>query len=226
MDCRTFNAYLDDLIDGALDAAYAAELESHAGACAHCDQRLARARRLRVALRELPSPEPPVGFADRALQTAAIRAQGARRRARTTAAGFALAASLCLGVAIGVLMDGRPEPGPAGRLQQVSISVSQPQQIRLAFDTEQALPGATLTVRLPAGVELVGFPGRRELSWRTDLAAGTNLLNLPVVARGTEGGKLVTRLSHGERSRTFTVRIRVHQANGQASGPGRGPVGA
>jgi hypothetical protein len=69
-------------------------------------------------------------------------------------------------------------------------------------------------------VELVGYSGRRELTWQADLREGGNLLQLPLVVRGTAGGEIRARVSHGESSRTFRVRIEVKKAAGGESRSG------
>ena len=61
----------------------------------------------------------------------------------------------------------------------------------------------------PDGIELAGFPGQREITWRTRLAEGRNLLPLELVAVTPLGGEVLARLEHDNRERTFRLRIEV-----------------
>ncbi len=69
-----------------------------------------------------------------------------------------------------------------------------------------------MSLALPGNVELVGYGDRRELSWQTDLREGGNLLQLPLVARGTAKDELVASLSHGGTSKTFRLKFEVDNA--------------
>jgi hypothetical protein len=77
------------------------------------------------------------------------------------------------------------------------------------FASATALDSATLTVTLPEGIELAGFPGQREIAWQTSLVEGKNLLPLKLVALTPAGGELLARLEHDNRNRTFRLRVDV-----------------
>jgi hypothetical protein len=80
------------------------------------------------------------------------------------------------------------------------------------FNSAKPLKGATLSLALPANVELVGYGDQRELSWQTDLREGANLLELPLIARGATKGELVAHLSHGGSGKTFRLKIEIDNA--------------
>jgi hypothetical protein len=66
-----------------------------------------------------------------------------------------------------------------------------------------------LTVTLPDGIELAGFPGQREIAWQTSLVEGKNFLPLELIALTPAGGEVLARLEHDDRDRTFRLRIDV-----------------
>jgi hypothetical protein len=66
-----------------------------------------------------------------------------------------------------------------------------------------------LTVTLPEGIELAGFPGQREITWETSLVEGRNLLPLELVALTAAGGEVLARLEHDNRGRTFRLRVNI-----------------
>ncbi len=206
LTCRDSAASLDDYLDGQLDAARNQALEEHLQQCPRCRLQHDRAAALRAALRALPAPAARPGFVDEALARAVRGADSATRRARRPLIAMALAASLTLAVGVAVIVGTRPVPA---LVQTVTLTLDQPETLRLKFNSATPLPAATLSLTLPENLELAGYGARRELTWQTDLNEGGNLLQLPLVARGTVRGDLVARLSHGESSKTFRVKIEV-----------------
>jgi len=120
---------------------------------------------------------------------------------------MALAASLVLGVALGVFLATQREP-----VQTVALTIDRPETVRLMFNSAKPLKAATVSLALPENVELVGYGGRRELSWQTDLREGGNLMQLPLVVRGVTKDDLVASLSHGGSSKMFRLKIEVDNA--------------
>jgi hypothetical protein len=161
-------------------------------------------------LRDYPAPRADAGFYDRALVRAVHR--GSRRqRNRWVAAGFAsaVAAGLAVWVITAVLMTAPQLPDAAPTIPGVTIAMEQERTVRLVFSSAEALESATLTVSLPQGIELAGFPGQREITWETSLKEGRNLLPLTLVALTPDGGELLARLEHKDRDRTFRLRVDV-----------------
>jgi hypothetical protein len=91
----------------------------------------------------------------------------------------------------------------------VTIVLEQEHTVRLVFASATALDSATLTVSLPDGIELAGFPGQREISWETSLQEGKNLLPLTLIALTPAGGELLATLEHKDRNRTFRLLVDV-----------------
>ena len=167
-------------------------------------------QRLLELLKDLPMPEAEQGFYDRALLRAAH--EGTRRqRNRWVMTGFASAAAAGIVILlVSGLFLGSQTPAPAtDPIPGVTIAIAQPETVNLVFASAKALTDATLTISLPDGIELAGFPGKREISWRTSLDEGRNLLPLELVALTPAGGEVVARLSHDSRERTFRLRIEV-----------------
>lgn len=210
LTCRDSAASLDDYLDGQLDAARYQALEEHLRRCPRCRLQHERAAALRAALRALPAPAARPGFVDEALARAVRGADGATRHTRRPLVAMALAASLALAVGVAVIVDTRPVPAP---VQTVTLTLDQPETLRLRFNSARPLPAATLSLTLPENLELVGYGARAELTWQTDLNAGENLLQLPLVAHGVVKDGLVARLSHGESSKTFRVKIEIKRAD-------------
>jgi hypothetical protein len=220
VNCHLFDALLDDHLDASLDAETEANMLVHAAACADCGALLSRERQLRRALLEVPVPAPAPGYPDRVL-AAALAAHSsveppANSRRRAPGLGFwgtggALAAGLALAVALWSTREPATAPTPVLPYILPVAHVPPPetrtvQPVRLLFRSATALEGVTIEIDLPDGAELRGYPGQQRLTWTSDLNAGANLLELPVVLRGP-GGVLTATLNLGAERRRFAVQL-------------------
>lgn len=210
MDCTVFQRDLDDYLDGRLDGARRDGAREHLRGCAACRARLARSQDLLAALRTLPAPAAPPGILGRTLR----RAQPPRPERRGWLVGVAVAASLALGVALGVFFATEPARSP---ISTVALELERPRTVQVLVRSPRELRAATVALTLPENVELVGYPGRRTLAWRADLREGANLLRLPLVAHGTPRGDLVAQLSQGGASKALRVKLVLKPATGGVS---------
>ena len=155
-------------------------------------------------------PRAEAGFYDQALARATH--EGTRRqRNKWMMAGFgaAVAATIAAWMVGGLLLNDPQLPDPDATIPGVTIAMEEPRTVNLVFASAAALDAATLTVTLPDGVELDGFPGQREVTWQTSLKEGRNLLPLTLVALTPAGGELLARLEHDDRDRVFRLRLDV-----------------
>ena len=209
MNCQEFLMQFDEYMAGELEPHVIDAASAHLRVCPNCQQRLARRHQLRASLRSQIVPPPRPEFFGQALSLA--RQSGpARFSLWPRLVGAALAASLALWIGFGWLPGSQPQSG-SGNLAGIVIALHETKTVQLAFNAEQALTGAMLHIRLPDGVELQGFPGQREIHWRTDLARGVNLLSLPLTAVAASEGTLRARLEHDARSIEFTLQLRVRE---------------
>lgn len=155
-------------------------------------------------------PAADAGFYDQALVRATH--EGSRRQRNRwllTGFGAAIAATVAVWVVGSMLLSNPQLPDQNAAIPGVTIALEETRTVNLVFASETALDAATLTVTLPDGIELSGFPGQREITWETSLNAGKNLLPLTLVALQPAGGELLARLEHDERNRTFRLRVDV-----------------
>lgn len=214
MHCEHLDNRLDDYVDGELPPAERAAVDEHVADCASCRRILEREQALRAALHDYGNavePLPDAAYFDAALERAASAgARQRRQRWQMTGLGGAVAATLAvLIITSGQL--GAPVTGdlPDSGIPAVTMTLAEPRTVNLVFSAETALENALLTIELPPGVEIAGFPGRTTVSWQTSLAPGANLLPLKLIASGPAGGELLARLEHGDDGRAFRVRITV-----------------
>ena len=155
-------------------------------------------------------PAASAGFFDQALVRATHEgARKQRNRWLVTGFGSAVAAGIALWMIGGFLSGPGELPVAEPTIPGITMMLEEPRTINLVFASAEPLDAATLTVVLPAGVEISGFPGQREVTWETSLAAGRNLLPLKLIATSPLGGEVYATLRHDDRSRTFQLRINV-----------------
>ncbi|MDX1588368.1 MAG: zf-HC2 domain-containing protein [Oleiphilaceae bacterium] len=202
---------LDDYLDGALSEAHAVALEAHLRECGRCRRHLSLERQWRANLSRLGAPSLSSEAAEQLLASAHARHQQSVSHSGSWL-GVAVAASLALGLALGVYWPGSPQPGGEEMAAENGMEALRPldervRTMRLAFNAEKPLQGVTLTLELPPHAELERYPGQQQLSWVVDLDAGENVLALPMRVLYPDDGEVVARLSHGDQQATFTAPV-------------------
>ena len=165
---------------------------------------------IQALLKDCPMPEASTAFYDQALARAMH--EGPRRQRRRwimTGFGSAVAAGLALWFVGGFFFATPVAPDAEPGIPGITMTLEEPRTVNLVFASVAALDSARLTITLPDGIELAGFPGQREVTWQTSLSEGKNLLPLKLVAVSPVGGEVLARLEHKDRGRTFRLRIEV-----------------
>ncbi len=239
MACEITKNKIDDYIDNSLLNAELVLIDHHIKSCAECRQQVAQARRLAMALRELPVEDMEPGFASQAIASAinhhTAPASKKQHHRGSFIAGFstALAASVALVMVVALLPNSlNPISGPGGlplaqstlSIAQISIEIDQPQTVNLVFNTQSALQGATLTIALPEYIEIDGMPGQRQIEWQTDLQKGRNILPIPLLATASASGELIASVEQDGKIKTIRIQLTaVEPIQPQASVP-QGPL--
>jgi hypothetical protein len=161
-------------------------------------------------LKDYPMPQAAAGYYDQALVRATH--EGTRRqrnRWMLTGFGSAIAAGVALWMIGGFLLTTPDLPVAEPGIPGITMTLEEPRTVNLVFASTRPLEDATLTVQLPHGIEISGFPGQREVTWQTSLNAGKNLLPLKLIATSPVGGEVYATLIHDDRGRTFRLRVDV-----------------
>jgi hypothetical protein len=185
--------------------------EQHIGECASCRNIVDSERSLQKRLAdygESTIPQPDTSFYDRAI-VRAVHAGTRRQRNRWILTGFggAVAALFMLWIVSGVFFTGADLDEPA--IPSVTMALESPQTFNLVFASATPLVNASMTVTLPDGIEIAGFAGQREITWRTSLKEGKNILPLTLIASSPVGGDLLATLRHEDDSKVFRLRVKV-----------------
>lgn len=174
------------------------------------DETAKQDQEIQALLKDYPMPEATTAFYDQALVRATH--EGTRRqRNRWLMTGFggALAAGLALWLIGGFFLTTPNLPATDPNIPGITMTLEEPRTVNLVFASATDLDSATLTVTLPDGIELAGFPGQREIAWQTSLKQGKNFLPLELIATSPVGGEVLARLEHDDRDRTFRLRVEI-----------------
>jgi len=206
----------DDVIDqllkteeDALSVLERSQVVAHLADCKSCQEALRAANALRM-VRKQPLRSAPDGLFDRVMARATKAASpGARRFQFWTGAAFG--GLLAAGIAVAVVTLGifRAPISAPPEVPVITMALGEQQEINIAIDAEQDLPGTTVNVVLSGGFEIAGFGRQRELSWTTDLEKGVNKLALPLLAVDDREGHLIVRLEHEGTRRVFRVDLNL-----------------
>lgn len=175
------------------------ELSTHLESCELCGHWYADLE-LDSALNAFHVPAPRDDFVDRVID-AASQNIGHQTRMRA----FAMAAAVAvIGVAIGLFLGRGQAPDV---VFEVAMVPYEERLVEVVIDTATAHEQATLTIELASSLEIVGFPEQRTIQWQTDLAAGKNLLKLPLrLSRDTDTYFTVL-MNYGATEQTMRVDV-------------------
>jgi hypothetical protein len=207
MHCNELANKVDNFLDGEIASSERQMLEQHARSCKACTSLLEHRASLRQALADLPVEGPSESFFDDALDRAHVRRQSnARPWFVKMPSAIAAAAAVILATAITL----QSSFFASGDIPQVDITMHEVTPVNLQIASQTRLTDARLTLQLPEGVELAGFTGRKQLSWRTDLKEGNNVLELPLLGYVASTDRLIAELEHPQGSKTFELQITVN----------------
>ena len=205
MQCDKAKKLIDDYLDGYLDSAQERDLSTHLASCPECQAEVKQRQALLVQLRGIPVPAPSPGFSERVLGHASHGHHSVFGFA--TGFGSAIAASLLIWFVVGLW---EPAINPEqGGLSVITMRLSQPREVSLAFNVPQAINNVTFRIELPEGIELQGYPSQRELVWMDQLNKGRNVMNLKLIAKQGADGELLAHIKHGGKERVFRIPVKA-----------------
>lgn len=207
MRCDHVQLQLDDMLDGEISASKEEALNQHLAHCEQCQNAVDNEKRFRQNLRGLPVPPASAGFAERALATARIQNSVTRRNGFITGFSGAIAASFALWLLVTSFI---PAIQDNTQIRGVTLVMHEQKMVNLAFNVPNDLANVTLSMQLPKNAEIVGHPGKQTLSWQASLKQGQNILPLPIIMHGIEGGELVATIQHDGQKKSFRIKLDVN----------------
>jgi hypothetical protein len=147
-------------------------------------------------------PAPSDGFVDRVIDAAG---RNVERQRRTPA--FAIAAAIAVfSVALGLFLGGGEAPEV---VFEVAMAPYQERLVEVVIDTTAEREQTTLTIELAESLEFPGYPNQRTIEWQTDLAAGKNLLKLPLRLNQDVDTHFNVLMNHGSNEQSMRVVVRA-----------------
>ena len=173
MNCTQFQNMMDDYIDGATSAIQLSHIQLHLNQCGKCNHIFIKALSLAAALKDVPVPPAKMGYEQRMLSFLEKKQPQKIQRHNWLVAGFAgaIAATFTLWLSFSSLPIFSTD---AENMETINLMVQKKQTIDLVFNLANELSEATLTIELPEKIEIAGYKGKRQLSWKTSFKKGAN----------------------------------------------------
>ncbi len=203
MQCTQTQSKLDDYIDSALTLDEQYQIAAHLQRCPDCRYDYQQRQQLHQQLKDISVPPLRPEFVAR-VSASLDAADRNQRRGFVNGFSSAIAASLVMVIIVSVILL---KPAHDVTLATVHVSPNELQKVSLIFNSPAAVPQATISIELPRNIELAGYPGKRTLSWTTTLQQGNNRLQLPLILRGQHTGRVVTRIRHRDKAKTFYLNV-------------------
>ncbi|MCB2183745.1 MAG: zf-HC2 domain-containing protein [Desulfobulbaceae bacterium] len=213
MNCNNAREYLDDYFDGMLDKDSKDEVLHHIIGCVSCHSVFENEKQLREMLHSLPAPVPSTDFKNKVVRRAISEAQSIGRFRAALSFGGGLAAAIALWVLVS--LSGNILPGGEKQnsdiLADMTLEVQRQTTIKMVFNAPHDMLHSQVTLQVPLNLEIVGFPGQREISWNTDLLKGKNLLEVPVVAKKAGQADLITFIDYQNKKKKLTLTTQIQE---------------
>jgi len=220
MKCDYTNLFIHDYVDGYLSADQAAMVHKHIAHCNDCTSYERDVRKLKTSMMSMPDVplshelfyQAMMNAKDKVTEQQAPVAPVVELKRKRQPYMFALAASIVFATISSFLLTSQ-SPQTSLPLQShttnnttvASADAFPSEQVNLVFNSPSSLENVTFTVSLPNNMEMRGYPGSQQVSWKANLQAGKNLLHLPIIAKDANEGVVLTKLNYGNKSREFEV---------------------
>ena len=189
------------LVCGARPGSLEAEPSAHLDTCHECHDWYADLT-LDSLLDNFRIPEPSNRFVDRVIDAAS---RSIERQPSVPALAIAACIAV-IGITIGLFLD---RSQASAVVFEVAMAPYEERLVEVVIDTRAEREQTTLTIVLPDGLELAGFPDKRTISWQTDLAAGKNLLALPLRLNRDADAHFTVQMSYGSTEQAMRVKVRA-----------------
>lgn len=218
MNCKQFQALWTEWPGKELSDEQTGTMAGHYKNCPGCQRYVRQMTTLLDQLKRFPAGRPPAGLSQKLFAHARARAKSQSDGSKRP---YAIAAALLIGFVAGALVwpvldtpDKTLRVAETRPLRTVSLTLDSVQEVHVAINAPREISNATLTLELPAGVEIAGYPGQRQLRWQTGLKAGRNNLTLPLRAYETvTDAVLKTRVEYDGRQKELNVILNAPESH-------------
>src|SRR5262249_3544467 len=121
-----------------------------------------------------------------------------------------------IAVGMGLFIEIRPGLEGSFSVAEVDLVANQGKPVRLVIDSAAPHDSATVTVELANNLELAGFPQDHRLERTTALAAGRNLLTLPLTLTDASDSQFRVGLSYESGRQNIKVTVKSQPTGSKA----------
>ncbi len=207
MNCNFVNENVQAIVKRSLAAEQLTASVAHIEACTDCRAALRGAEALAELRMRKPESAADNDF-DKVVRNV-ISQVGMKGGSRRFWAGAGFGGALAASIFAMALIFGWTERFQSGdpMAAEFVVTLGEPRQMDLAFESERDLDGATISILLSGDVGIEGYGLQRELIWTENLEAGINRLSLPIIANGINGGQMIVSMTHPLSKRVFVISV-------------------
>lgn len=205
MQCDTANNLLDDFLSGRIAVSDAQSLSDHLAECPACERNYHESKIVFDALRGMEVPDTPAYFADRVISKAVEANSKYKHRSMLFYVTSGIAASFAL---LFVLTFALVDSSKTLSSSPIVLIGEEIKTVKLAIESARTVDGIKMTIDLSENLEISGYEEMRNITWKTRLEKGTNVISLPISAIAQGDGKIKASVEFRDRKKVFIIDTR------------------
>lgn len=213
MECKKVCEQLDDYFDNFLSSYDRKKVEIHLRNCEKCTSLYSREAAFRKMLKEVPSPVISKEFSANIFQSVYKKHKKQQSWAnRLSIAGGAIAAIFVIFIYVGSQNHNHPQTN-IDDSSRTTLQLKQTKKVKLLVNSPRDLKNAMITIMLPEQIALAGYPDKRQISWKANLAKGNNLLTIPLIGKKEGLVSVTTRIDHLNQSKELHFKMQINNVH-------------
>jgi len=214
MKCHKVKAQIDEMIAGSLPERKTSEVITHLECCQTCRVYLEKRQAMLSVLTRFPSH-----LVDTQTELARLK-QSHRVWWPTSQSTWAFSA-LAAGFAVFMIFWLAPFNPPEEDAMAWGVIAYQGETktISFLFNSHHEIDNVRFSVTVPPSIELKGYAGKQQLTWRGKLIKGDNLLSIPIIAKGPAQSGISMSIEHENTRKFVNLMVEVRNRSGQLKDP-------
>ena len=200
MNCNDARQKLTHIITDQVSIDTDAQLLEHLKSCELCQTSYTDLQ-LGHVLQQISVPSLPPGFVEQSIARA-IEQHQTRRSLYPVVDRVAVAVLVfAISIGVGVIVqhnDGQLDSRTT--YHATPMAANQTNDIHVVIESDSFHADTSITVSLAGNLQLAGYEHAQKLNWQTDLKPGKNVITLPLITQGSEGGHVDVAYHTGEDS--------------------------
>jgi len=213
MKCHKVKENIDEMIAGRLSERDTSEVIAHLECCQSCHAYLEKRQAMLSLLTRFPSH-----LVDTQAELASLKQSHQVWSTPQHRWAFgALAAGFAVFMVFWLAPFNLPEED--AMVRGVIAYQGETKTINFLFNSHHKIDNVRFSVTVPPTIELKGYAGKQQLTWRGKLIKGDNLLSIPIIAKGPAQSGISMSIEHENTRKFVNLMVDVRHRSGQLNHP-------